>query len=287
MDLSQIQYFLAIIETQGFTKAAERLFVSQPSLSAGIKKLEQELGVVLFERGGRRAVLTPAGKLFLEKARNIINEYQSALQTLQDFQQYPTLRLGVTCTLRISVISSLVSAFRVIHPHITIELKDSYVNNLNKLLETGEVDIILTVLDSDDNQDNSVVLFEQQLLLAVPTIHPFAQREEISVSELEGQPYIERVNCEFWRKNPLVYKSAGVKTQTVYLANQEEWVIHLIQQGLGISFMPVWSNLSGIKYINISDVNTSRQVGLKWRSEQSSKLVDLFRNFAENQSYTF
>ncbi len=167
MDLSQLRYFLAIVEKQGFTKAAEHLFVSQPSLSAGIKKLEQELGVILFERGGRRAVLTPAGNLFLEKARNIINEYQSALKTLQDLQQHPTLRLGVVCTLRIGVISSLISAFRVIHPHITIELKDSHVNNLNNLLEQGEVDLILTVLDSYENPEASVKLFQQQLLLAV------------------------------------------------------------------------------------------------------------------------
>lgn len=287
MDLSQVRYFLAIVETQGFTKAAELLFVSQPSLSAGIKKLEQELGVVLFERGGRRATLTAAGKIFLEKARNIIQEYQSALQTLQDFQQHPTLRLGVVCTLRISVISSLVSAFRVEHPHITIQLKDSYVNNLNKLLEDGEVDLILTVLNGEENSETSVKLFEQQLLLAVPEIHPFAQREEINMSELEEQPYIERINCEFWRENPLIYKSAGVETRTVYLANQEEWVIHLIQEGLGISFMPVWSNLSGIKYINVSEFDICRQIGLKWKNEQSSQLVDLFRAFAATQSYTF
>ncbi len=287
MDLSQLRYFLAIVETQGFTKAAELLFVSQPSLSAGIKKLEQELGVVLFERGGRRATLTAAGNIFLGKARNIIQEYQSALQTLQYFQQHPTLRLGVVCTLRISVISSLVSAFRVEHPHITIELKDSYVNNLNKLLEDGEVDLILTVLNGDENPETSVKLFEQQLLLAVPEIHPFAQREEISISELDEQPYIERINCEFWRENPLIYKSAGVKTRTVYLANQEEWVIHLIQEGLGISFMPVWSNLSGIKYINISEFDICRQIGLKWKNEQSSELVNLFRTFAATQSYTF
>ncbi len=113
------------------------------------------------------------------------------------------------------------------------------------------------------------------LLLAVPSIHPFAQRKEINISELDGQPYIERVNCEFWRQNPLVYKSAGIKTQTVYLANQEEWVIYLIQQGLGISFMPVWSHLSGITYVGISDVNTCRTIGLKWKSEQTSKLGQL------------
>ncbi|MGD1909791.1 MAG: LysR family transcriptional regulator [Rivularia sp. (in: cyanobacteria)] len=286
MDLSQIRYFLAIIETKGFTKAAESLFVSQPSLSAGIKKLEQELGVVLFERGGRQAVLTPAGKLFLEKARNIVNEYQSALSTLKDFQEHPTLRLGVICTLRISVISSLVSAFRVIHPHISIELKDSYASNLNNWLEEGEVDLILTVLGSEENPNTSVKLFQQDLLLAVPTIHPFAEREEIGVLELNGQPYIERVNCEFWRENPLVYKSAGVKTRPVYLANQEEWVIHLIQTGLGMSFMPVWSHLSGIKYISISEFNLSRQVGIKWKSEQNSELVNLFSTFAAAQDYT-
>lgn len=287
MDLSQIRYFLAIIETNGFTKAAESLFVSQPSLSAGIKKLEQELGVVLFERGGRRAVLTPAGKLFLEKARNIISEYQSALATLKDFQQHPTLRLGVLCTLRISIISSLVSAFRVIHPHITIELKDSYASNLNNWLEEGEVDLILTVLGNEENPNTSVKLFQQHMLLAVPTIHPFAEREEITALELDGQPYIERVNCEFWRENPLIYKSAGAKPQIVYLANQEEWVIHLIQTGLGMSFMPVWSNLSGIKYINISEFNLCRQVGIKWKAEQNSELVDLFRTFAVAHDYTF
>jgi DNA-binding transcriptional LysR family regulator len=69
MDLYQINYFLAIVETGSFTKAADSLFVSQPSLSAGIKKLEQELGVVLLERGGRKVLLTAAGNLFLEKAK--------------------------------------------------------------------------------------------------------------------------------------------------------------------------------------------------------------------------
>lgn len=85
--LQKIRYFVAIAETGSFTNAAERLSVSQPSLSAGIKKLEQELAVKLLERGGRRAILTPAGKFFLEKAQKILNEYQTTLQELK-----PTFR---------------------------------------------------------------------------------------------------------------------------------------------------------------------------------------------------
>ena len=83
MDLYQIEYFLAIAEYGGFSLAADRLNVSQPSLSNGIKKLEKELGVLLFERGGRRALLTPAGKSFVEQAENIRQQYQSALNLVR------------------------------------------------------------------------------------------------------------------------------------------------------------------------------------------------------------
>ena len=283
MDLYQINYFIAIAEYGGFSIAAEHLNVSQPSLSNGIKKLEKELGVVLFERGGRRALLTPAGQSFVEQAKNIREQYRSALNKIRDFQARPILKLGVVCTLRISSISNLVSRFRLQYPHIALELRDSHIDEIDYWLEEGEIDLALTVLRGNENPKIALNLFQQSLRLAVCETHPFAQRDTISLAELDGQPYIKRINCEFWREFPHLYESAGVQLHIVYIANQEEWVIHLIRAGLGISVMPEWNNLLGVKYVSVENISLCRTIGLKWRSHQNLELVNLFRDFTTTQ----
>ena len=280
MNLEQVRYFLAIAETGNFTQAAERLFVSQPSLSSGIKKLEQELGVTLFERGGRRTQLTPAGQLFLEKAQKILQEYELALYQLRDFQKRPTLRLGILCTLSIASISGLISAFRKQYPEVTLELRDSHVDNLSCWLANREIDLAVTALEDSEDPQTSLKLFDQRLLLAVPSAHPFAQRKTINLSELDDQPYIERVNCEFWRASPQMYESAGVEPHIIYRADSEEWVISLIQAGWGMSVMPEWQNLTGIVYLCVSEINLNRTVGLKWRKQNNLEVVNLFRSVA-------
>ena len=286
MDLYQIEYFLAVVQYEGFSKAAERLNVSQPSLSTGIKKLERELGVVLFERGGRKALPTPAGRSFVEQAKTIQQQYKSALNKIRDFQARPILRLGVICTLRITGVSNLVSRFRLQYPHIAIELRDGHIDEIESWLGEGEIDLALTVLKGNENPKIALNLFQQDLRLAVPETHPFAQRDTVPLAELDRQPYIKRINCEFWRESPYIYESAGVDLHIVYIANQEEWVIHLIRAGLGISIMPEWNNLLGIKYVSVESIGLCRTMGLKWRQHQNLELVNLFRDFTATQDYS-
>ena len=130
-------------------------------------------------------------------------------------------------------------------------------------------------------------LFQQNLRLAVPETHPFAARDIIPLAELDQQAYIKRINCEFWREFPYLYDSANIYPHIVYVADQEEWVIHLIRAGLGISVMPEWNNLSGIKYVSVESINLSRTIGLKWRRHQNLNLVNLFRNFTATQDCSF
>ncbi|HHP7244453.1 MAG TPA: LysR family transcriptional regulator [Elainellaceae cyanobacterium] len=104
--------FLAIVETGGFTKAADSLFISQPSLSVSIKRLERKLGVTLFERGGRRAVLTPGGRFFLATAQAMWDDYQFALKGLRDFRSQPTMRLVILRMFRIDDFSEMITTFR-------------------------------------------------------------------------------------------------------------------------------------------------------------------------------
>ncbi len=284
MDLYQINYFLAIIETGSFTKAADRLFVSQPSLSAGIKKLEQGLGVVLMERGGRKVLLTPAGTLFLEKAKKILYEYQCLVQDLKEQRNNPTLKLGTLYTLRGTIFAKLISSFHLNFPNLVIELCTGYKEDMLEQLEQGDIDIAITIHEDNDDDDKAAEgLFEQSLKLAVPLYHPLSQRETIQKTEINGLPFIERIHCEIGRNCPQYFD--GLEPRIIYWADNEEWVISLVQAGLGVTIMPVWMDIPGIVYVPFDDLILSRKIGLKFRSRQSSSYVDQFRLFARSHNW--
>ena len=279
MDLYQIRYFLKIAEVGSFTKAAEQLYVSQPSLSAGIKKLEQELDVTLFERGGRGILLTPAGRLFQERSQAILAEYQSVRQDLENLKDRPTLRIATLHSIRSNAMAQIIGTFHQQHPKVTIELCNGYLQDLQNWLDQGKVDLALTWLQEQDDPQNSQFLFHQPLTLAVPQDHPFAQARSLCLADLDGQPYIKRLNCEFWQIYPKLFESAGVKPQIVYASNNEEWAISLIQAGMGMSIMPIWNDLDNVTYVPMTDLSLSRTIGLQWRSQQTLDAVDWFRNF--------
>ncbi len=282
MDLYQIRYFLTIIEVNSFTKAAQQHFVSQPSLSAGIKKLEQELDVTLFERGGgtRKVILTPAGLLFQKRAQAILAEYQSARQDLRELKAQPTIRLATLHSIRASSIAKIVSAFHQKYPLVSITICNGYLQELGDWLEQGKVDIAITWLPENDTSQTCQLLFHQALSLAVPNDHIFADAKSVYLADLKGHPYIERLNCEFWRAYPNMFDSVGFKFNKVYSSNNEEWVIALIQAGLGMSIMPVWEDLDNTTYVPIVDLSLSRIVGIRWRVLKDMDIVKQFVDFA-------
>jgi DNA-binding transcriptional LysR family regulator len=285
MDINQIRYFLAVVETGGFTKAADSLPISQPTLSVSIRRLERELGVTLFERGGRRAILTPAGQFFLETATTIWDKYQFALNGLRNFRSQPTLRLGILRTFRIDDFSKMITKFQRENANTLIELRDGNVKDLHNWLEQGEVDLIVTELTNFEDPETSFALFNQEFLLAVSPNHPFAKQNTVSLAELDDLTFIGRNNCEIWGKAPQLFEAAGVEPRIIYLADREEWAISMVKAGLGITIMPVWRSLADVVYVPISEVNLARTVGLRWRAQQNSDIVRLFRDFAANYSW--
>jgi DNA-binding transcriptional LysR family regulator len=285
MDIYQVRYFLAITETGNFTKAAERLLVSQPSLSAGIKKLERELGVILFERGGRKAVLTPAGQFFLKKAQSILAEYQSILVDLKGFQAKPILRLGLLRTIRIGSFAQLIGSFRQAYPNIAIELQDGGVVDLREKLDAGEIDILITGLDDIETSSNCLPLFKQRIAIAVANSHPLAQRKSVRLAELDGQPYIDRIHCRGREIVKRTFEELELRQNTIYRADNEDWVIALVAAGLGIAVMSEWKNVSGVTFVPIADWKLERTIGLAWRTGQDNEATKAFCNFASSHDW--
>lgn len=280
MELYQLKYFVTIAEKGSFTKASDSLYVSQPSLSAGIKKLEQELDVALLERRWRGVSLTEAGKLFLGKSQKIIEEYQSTIDDLRNFQARPVLRIGMLCTLRVTVVSKIIQSFRELYPEVTIELHDTHLDELSNWIDQGEIDLAITALGAKADSKTTHYLFSQRLLLGVPDSHPFAQQESVMLTELEEEPFIERMKCEILTKmTPSIFEAADVQPYIVYRADHEEWVIALIQAGMGMSIMPEWDDIEGMTYVPLAMMQPVRHIGLRWKEQQNLKLVNIFRTF--------
>lgn len=285
MDLYQIRYFLKIVEVGSFTKAAEQLYVSQPSLSAGIKKLEQELDACLFERGKRRILLTDAGRLFQRRAQTILAEYQSIHRDLKTLKGQSTLRIATLHSLRSYNMASLIGAYQAQNPNVSIEICNGFLEDLQDWLERGAVDLTITWLREQDTPQTTQFLFHQPLTLAVPQQHEFTKLKSVCMADLDGQPYIERLNCEFWKTYPKLFESAGIAPKVVYSSNNEEWVISLIQANVGMSIMPVWNDLSNITYLPMMDLSLSRTVGLRWRSQLNSESLQGFLDFVVDHDW--
>jgi DNA-binding transcriptional LysR family regulator len=282
MDIYQIRYFLAVVDAGNFSRAAERVHVTQPTLSTGIKKLEDELGVTLFERNNREVKLTAAGEQFVSRARTISREMEQAKDEMKAARAQAVLRVGALKTLPMDSVAGLVSAFRQAYPEALIELTDGADDEIRARLRLDQIDLAITVLRQEDKPNTSRVFMEEALHLAVRGDHPLARKRAVRLQEFDGQPFIERINCEIWAEVHEEFRRRRVRPQIAYRAENDQSVITLIAAGLGASIMPVRPNAHGVKFVPIEDFSLKRKIGLLWQESSPSKWVELFGEIARD-----
>lgn len=284
MDFYQIRYFLAVAETGSFTKAAERVFVTQPTLSAGIKKLEDALGARLFERRARRVELTEAGRRFHRHARVIFEEWRTAEGDMRRGEDRQAFRLGTLRTLPVKRVAGLLAQFAVNRPDIDIDLVDGSVGELEAGLGAGKIDMAITVIEDESDRQTSFPLFREKYRLAVSEGNPLARRHAIRLVDLDGLPFILRRQCEVVADARRVFLAHGARPRIVYRSTQEEWTTALVAADLGLALMPESYDRDGIAFVTIADYEPNRLVGLRWRAEAPAA-VDLFRTFATSYDW--
>src|SRR5262245_36828228 len=265
MDIYQIRYFLAIVDTGNFSRAAERVHVTQPTLSAGIKKLEDELGVALFERTNREVKLTAAGEQFVNRARTISREMEQAKDEMKAVRTQAVLRIGALKTLPMESLVGLISAFRQSHPEVLIELTDGSDEEVRARLRRDQIDLAFTVLQASDKASATQMFLEEALYLAVNDDHPLALKETVCLQELDGQPFIERINCDVWADLHEEFRRCRLRPRVVHRAENDQSVIALIALGQGVSIMPVRPNAHGVGFIPIENLLLRRKIGLVWQ----------------------
>ena len=230
MEIYQLKYFVAAAETGSFTRASERVHVAQPTLSAGIKKLEQSLGVALFERRARRTFLSPAGGKFLARARTIIAECNRARHELAAGPSTRRLRLGCVPTVPAPRLGALLADFAKAQPAVGVDLQEAEAARLGDGLEQDRIDAAITLLRAEETLPATLTgqaLYRERMVLAFAADHPFAARQSLRVADLQTTDYIYRSHCPHVRAMTRQVARLGVRPHVSLRTTRDERALAL------------------------------------------------------------
>ena len=192
MELRHLRYFVALAEEASFTRAARRTHVTQSTLSHQIKQIEDELGQRLFDRIGKRVVITDAGEALLQSATRALREIDEGLRRIKTTPDPLTgvLRIGATHTFNIKLIPECLAAFLAGHPAVSVIVRELFATDVATLVESGELDLGITYDPQRRDRLSFEPLYIEEMVLAVGADHPFAARKRLRLVELHRQPML-------------------------------------------------------------------------------------------------
>lgn len=239
MELRQIEYFLAVVRYGGYTHAASALYVSQPSLSIAIQKLENELGVKLLERDNKRIALTKEGEIFHRQAEKLLRDADEILCAMRDLNPALKKRIRIAFPSNIGswLWQKLFCVFPESHANIQLEVQDLGTRDIVKLLKSIELEIGYGVIDLIEDAD---IEFERikkgELKLILPAKHPLAAREKIALTDLRAERLIMyHRNTTFTEQLFLgEMEQAGLRARPFYVREQSS-VFDIVAQGFGVA----------------------------------------------------
>ncbi|MBN2503547.1 MAG: LysR family transcriptional regulator [Anaerolineales bacterium] len=267
MEIHQLEYFVAVAETGNFSRAAERCQIAQPSLSQQIIKLEQEIGQPLFDRLGRKSVLTQAGKQLLPRARAILAELQHIKAEMQteDEEGHGTLTVGFIPTIAPFVLPRVIENFSQAFPLATLEVHEGLTEELIQKIIAAELDVAITSLPIDNKLIHTDLLLTEPLWVASSKRYDISTRASLRVKELDDFPFIalNEVHCLGEQVQSFCYQR-DVVLNIVCHTSQLSTVQNCISLGLGVSLVPeammVTDPSEQIVYREISDAVPQRRV---------------------------
>lgn len=295
--IRNVRYFVAVCEAQSVAGAAQLVSISQSAVTEAVKELEQDLGVMLFERHARGMGLTHAGHQFLRHAHRILSSVREAKEAIsvRPDTLAGTLNIGVTPLLTGYFLPQLLERFRRVFPKVSVRVIEDQRSHLEHLLVNGELDIALLMVSQLENRqalDTSIIVHSAWCVW-LPINHPLCRVNAVPLVELTDEPFIltkldelEDITQSYWL-NSKIKPVSSVRTSSI------EAIRSLVARGVGLTILPdifyrPWS-LEGerIEWRPIKEPMPTLEVGLAWRG--GSKLSEPTQNFlvvAQEQSRT-
>ncbi|HVS77009.1 MAG TPA: LysR family transcriptional regulator [Steroidobacteraceae bacterium] len=286
MELRHLRYFLAVAEELNFTRAAERLGISQPPLTQQIKALEAELGVTLLDRSAYRIELTDAGRIFAAEAARILGDARSAVQAARRAAAGATgrVRVGFTESASFnSLVTSTLRSYRSDHPAVEVSLEEHPSTELIVALRQGRIDAAFVRPPLPAERGLTLELLEKEpLVAAVPSGHPLAGRREVDLGALASETFIlypRAVRPGLADTVVAACEAAGFSPRVGQYAPQLSSTINLVAASLGISIVPDSMRClqaGAVTYLPLRGEPLHALLGVAYRADESSTVVSNF-----------
>jgi len=281
MTLTELRYIVAVAREQHFGRAAQSCFVSQPTLSAAVKKLEQELGVDIFERSRQEITLTQVGELVVQQAQRVLEEAEKVKQISQlgKDQLRGSLRIGAIYTIGPYLFPYIIPELRKHAPHMPLVIEENFTARLREKLKSGQLDAVIIALPFDEHGVVTLPLYDEPFVAVLPSSHPLTQKDSLRIRDLARHNLLLLGEGHCFRDQVLEVcpecKGANISddafNQTIE-GSSIETIRHMVVSGIGITVLPCTAagtdkyarRLLQIK--RLKNPEPSRCVALAWRS---------------------
>jgi len=273
MELRQIEYFCMVGKIHSFTRAAEQLHISQPSITQAIRKLEEEIDVQLFDSSKKKAVLTAEGQAFLVRMEKILDDCQQAVQEAKDFKTWRkgTVKLGVPPMIESYLFPDIFSGFKHAYPGLKlIAFEETSSLDAAAKLEKDELDLAIIILPESSETLNTLVITQEQLVLCTHPNHPLRQQKTVRFDQLKNEQFI-LLKEKSYQHQVVISRCLRqhFMPDTILSSNQIKTIKSLIANGSGISLLMtmVVSDDPQIAVIPLTDPITF-DIGLAWKKDK-------------------
>jgi DNA-binding transcriptional LysR family regulator len=250
------------VDAGSFSRAATQVNVTQPTLSVGIAKLEEALGVRLFLRNSQRVQLTQAGVRLLAGARAIEGEFNALDARISETAERPVLRVGVLSTVPTRLLERVVAAHRARGAASGLQLVEGVERDLVNRLQRGRIDVALTLIRPGEQRFACEALFDEGYAVAVAADHPCAGREQVAAETLAQETMIVRRHCEVLSETSRHFTERGVRPRFSYRSTNDDRALALVRAGLGITVMPESYAAEGEAWPRLAGFGQRRTIGL-------------------------
>ncbi|MGG2104003.1 LysR family transcriptional regulator [Lysinibacillus pakistanensis] len=289
MELRDLKAFMAVVEHGSFTKAASESFVSQPSLSKSIKKLEETLRVELLNRSTRHVELTDAGSIVYKQGQKIMGSVMELHILLDDLLNIQTgaIKLGIPPLIGTLFFPDIARNFHMQYPKVRLELVERGAKMIGTLVENGEVDIGIVVLPTDERKFSVQPFVEDQFFVFINDSHPLALKKFIQLEDLKNETFI--IFTEEFTLHDYVINTcntAGFTPIIGYKSSQWDLIVELVSSNLGITLLPysiaAKQTNNNVKIIPLKDFDMPWRLGVitKKNSYQSFALKQLLNSIS-------
>jgi len=264
MDLRNLRYFIAVYETQSFSAAAKRCFIAQPSISAAVGQLEQELNQTLFMRHARGTTPTEHGEILYPLASQLLGQAEAIKSVFNQQANKESFRIGVTKGLGVKRMSKLLKDFTAAEPAIELTL----------VPQQEACDVRIIIKEELKEEEYYFSLWQENYLLALPLNHKLSLKEAVSLNDLDQLPFIQRTPCSAWDQLNDTLVLSGISLDIRAKIQTIDYALGLVRAGLGCALVPAYSEIiehKDLSFKPITGLQLTREIVVAY--QQSGRLL--------------